>query len=118
MGDDRRLWDFGIIPESTIHVMLRLRGGMYTQFSGRNGDFSVVPPPKFPCAPLIHLKLASGWKTTIQQCTYDPTNTSVADLLEISKALVWTRTIVSEKEHATHTSETAGRKRPRSEDES
>ena len=87
LEDGRTCGDYKIQREVMLHLVLRLRGGMYAEFSGRNGDFSVTPPPfaKCPCAPKIHLRLVSGWETTIPMSSYDPCTTSVTDLVEMSK---------------------------------
>jgi hypothetical protein len=37
--DDRTLLDYGILKNSTISVILRLRVGMYHETSGKNGNF-------------------------------------------------------------------------------
>ena len=40
----RKLRDYNIRPESTLHLVLMLRGGMWTEQSGRT-DYGVRPPP-------------------------------------------------------------------------
>ena len=113
-----RLSDYDVVSGSTIHLVLRLCGGMYMYFSGRNGSFSAVAPPplaKCPCAPTLHLQLAGGWKTTIPMSSYDPATTSVADLLEMAKELMWTREIPRESVQV-KSQEVVGRKRPRREE--
>ena len=39
---DRLLSDYNILDGSTLHLILRLRGGMYDLTSGRNGKFETV----------------------------------------------------------------------------
>lgn len=37
--DGHKLMDYGVHAHSTLHLVLRLRGGMYNEVSGRNGDY-------------------------------------------------------------------------------
>ena len=42
--DDIPLIDQEVCHESTFHIILRLRGGMYHEFSGKNGENTPLPP--------------------------------------------------------------------------
>ena len=37
LEDDKAIGDFGVSKEATLHLILRLRGGMYDEISGREG---------------------------------------------------------------------------------
>ena len=42
LDDDKRLDDYTIEDNSNIHLVLRLRGGMFHEFSGRNGEYEPI----------------------------------------------------------------------------
>jgi hypothetical protein len=43
----RRLLDYNILSESTLHLVTRLRGGMYHETSGKNGAFEALKDNTF-----------------------------------------------------------------------
>ena len=42
LDDSKRLDDYAIKDNSNIHLILRLRGGMFNEVSGRNGQYEPV----------------------------------------------------------------------------
>jgi len=42
LDDDKRLDDYTIKDNSNIHLVLRLRGGMFNEVSGRNGEYEAI----------------------------------------------------------------------------
>ena len=42
LDDDKRLDDYTIKDNSNIHLVLRLRGGMFNEVSGRNGQYEPI----------------------------------------------------------------------------
>lgn len=47
LEEDKMLSDYNILADNTIHLVLRLRGGMYQQTSGRNGKYGNLPSNVF-----------------------------------------------------------------------
>jgi ubiquitin-large subunit ribosomal protein L40e len=47
LEDHIKIHDYGIENESTLQLILRLRGGMYHETSGRNGNYSLLKPCVF-----------------------------------------------------------------------
>lgn len=44
LDDEHKIKVYGITKNATIHLVLRLRGGMYTETSGRNGRYQRLEP--------------------------------------------------------------------------
>ena len=42
LEDDKLMSDYNITNNSTLHLVLRLRGGMYSEESGRSGNFELL----------------------------------------------------------------------------
>lgn len=42
LDDNKRLDDYTIKANSNIHLVLRLKGGMFHEFSGRNGNYELI----------------------------------------------------------------------------
>ena len=55
MEDGRTLGDYDVQPGCTFHLILRLRGGMFHQTSGREGGFDPVTGNR-----LVQILLPSG----------------------------------------------------------
>lgn len=69
LEDDKHISDYGVRKEDTLHLVLRLRGGMYVASSGRTGfsnNFTVV----------VHLKGASPMDIEVNE------GTTFGDLME------------------------------------
>jgi hypothetical protein len=43
MENDRALETYGITDNTSIHITISLRGGMYAEMSGRNGKYQLLP---------------------------------------------------------------------------
>jgi hypothetical protein len=43
LEDNRTLNSYNITTESNLHLVLRLRGGMLNEVSGKNGSFDPIP---------------------------------------------------------------------------
>ena len=55
LEDNKTLKDYGIVRENTIHSVLRLRGGMFHETSGRNGDYKPLESSLFFIEPDISM---------------------------------------------------------------
>ena len=47
LADHMNPQDYDLVDGATIHIVLRLRGGMYTETSGRNGVYTPLPANTF-----------------------------------------------------------------------
>jgi hypothetical protein len=43
LEDNKSLYDYSITTDSNLHLVLRLRGGMFNEVSGKNGSFDPIP---------------------------------------------------------------------------
>lgn len=43
LEDNKTLYSYNITSDSNLHLVLRLRGGMFNEVSGKNGNFDPIP---------------------------------------------------------------------------
>lgn len=57
LDNDRMIGDYGLTAGTTLHLVLRLRGGMYNETSGKNGGFGPLKNITFAIKPDIILNV-------------------------------------------------------------
>jgi len=57
LEDDKTISYYNILDDSTIHIVLRLRGGMYSEISGRDGSYEILPNAFFTIEADLELEL-------------------------------------------------------------
>ncbi len=82
LEDDRTLEDYNVLNDATIHLVLRLRGGMYHFTSGRQ-DFKSLPSG---CANAIRNVLA--FKTKGANHTHPLSSTELQEFLMQANSLL------------------------------